>query len=138
MLSACGSAVGVGGGGMGENLASTQIKTSSTSAVRSAVLDVFGADGFTMTSQTSESVSFTKAGGRSADAAWGDLMNPNPVMVNPTVRWRASGTGKVWVGCQVEISQQSTVFGEKTKQPLLMGKSAYSGMLRKVKKRVEG
>lgn len=138
VLSGCGAAVGVGSGGGGNNLASTQVNTSSTSAVRRAVIDVFGADGFVVTSQTTESATFTKRGGRSADITWGDLMNPNPVMINPTVTWRPSGATKVWVGCNVEISQASTVFGESTKKPLLMGKGAYNGMLRRVRKRVEG
>lgn len=41
------------------------------------------------------------------------------------------------VTCQVEITQQSTVFGEDVRQPVLMGKAAYNSMLRDVKRRVE-
>ena len=137
LVSGCGAAVGVGGGGA-DNLASTKVKTSSTDAVRSAVMSVFKAEGFAVLSQSSRSITFSKAGGRSADIMWTTINNPNPVMIRPTVSWRPEGAGEVWVGCEVEIAQQDTSFGETVRQPMLVGKSAYNDLLRKVKQRVEG
>ena len=136
VVSACGGAVGVGEGRV-DNLASTSVKTNSSGAVRQAVLDVFQEQGFSMLSQGSQSITFTKPGGRSADLAWSTTANPNPVMIRPTVRWRAAGSGEMLVSCQVEVAQQSTVYGETVRQPLMMGKSAYNGMLKDVKRRVE-
>jgi hypothetical protein len=137
VLSACGAAVGVGGGGGADNLASTRVKTDSSSAVREAVLDVFRNEGFNVLSQASQSVTFSKRGGRSAEIAWTTTGNPNPVMIRPTVRWGSGGTGSMHVTCQVEVAQISTAYGETVRQPLLVGKSAYNGMLRDVKRRVE-
>lgn len=134
-LSGCGAAVGVGSGV--DNLASTNVKTGSTDAVRKAVLDVFGAEGFQVRSQTPQSITFTKRGGRSADIAWKTIGNSNPVMIRPTVTWRPNGTSEVWVGCQVQVAQASSVFGETVREPLAAGKSAYNGLLRKVKKQAE-
>lgn len=128
--------MGVGGGGV-DNLASTRVKTNSSAVVQQAVLAVFRAQGFNVLSQGSQSITFSKPGGRSAEIAWTTTANPNPVMIRPIVRWQASGDGEMLVTCQVEIAQESTVFGETVRQPLLMGKSAYNGMLRDVKRRVE-
>jgi hypothetical protein len=54
------------------------------------------------------------------------------------VRWRSTGSSEFTVTCQVEVAQQSTVDGEIVREPMMMGKSAYNGMLRDVKQRVEG
>ena len=128
--------MGVGGGGV-DNLASTRVKTSSSSAVNEAVLAVFQEQGFKVLSQGAQSVTFSKPGGRSADLAWSTINNPNPVMIRPTVRWQGAGPAEMTVTCQVEITQQSTVFGEDVRQPYLMGKAAYNGMLSDVRRRVE-
>ena len=128
--------MGVGGGGV-DNLASTRVKTNSSAVVQQAVLAVFRAQGFNVLSQGSQSITFSKPGGRSAEIAWTTTANPNPVMIRPIVRWQVSGDGEMLVTCQVEIAQESTVFGETVRQPLLMGKSAYNGLLRDVKRRVE-
>ncbi|MFK7849546.1 MAG: hypothetical protein AB8D78_01095 [Akkermansiaceae bacterium] len=136
IFSSCGASVGIGSGGV-ENLASTRVKTNSSSAVERAVLDVFQDQGFSVISKGSQSVSFSKRGGRSADIAWSTMNNPNPVMIRPTVGWRASSEGEMLVTCQVEVAQQSTVYGETVRQPLMVGKAAYNGMLKDVKRRVE-
>lgn len=136
LVSGCGAAVGVGDSGV-DDLASVRIKTSSTGSVRSAVMGVFKGEGFSVLSQSERSVTFTKAGGRSADIMWTTINNPNPVMIRPTVSWRPEGAGVVWVGCQVEVAQQDTSFGETVRQPMLVGKSAYNDLLRKVKQQVE-
>lgn len=136
ILAGCGAAVGVGNGGV-ENLATTKIRTGSEAAVRSAVLEVFKSQGFRVLSEGSQSITFSKRGGRSADIAWSTMANPNPVMIRPTVSWRKAGSGEVFVSCQVEIAQLSTVYGETVRQPMVAGKSAYNGMLRDVKRRVE-
>jgi hypothetical protein len=83
-------------------------------------------------------ITFQKRGGRSAEIAWTTIDNPNPVMIRPTVRWRSTGSSEYTVTCQVEVAQQSTVDGEIVREPMMMGKSAYNGMLREVKQRVEG
>ena len=137
VLSACGAAVGVGDGAAG-SMTSVSVNTSSTKAVRQAVIEVFGEQGFKVRNEATQSITFTKAGGPSADLAWGTLGNSNPVMIRPTVTWRSSGAQTVWVGCQVEVAQQSTVFGETVRQPLAVGKAAYRSMLGQVKKRAEG
>ena len=137
VLSGCGAAVGVGGGGV-DNLASTRIRTDSSEAIRQAVLVVFKADEFVVHSQGPETITFSKRGGRSADIAWTTIGNPNPVMIRPTIRWRRTGNSEFTVTCRVEVVQQSTVRGEIVRQPMMMGKSAYSRMLRDVRRRVEG
>lgn len=135
-LSACGAAVGVGGGGV-DNLASTKVKTASSDGVRRAVLAAFQADGFSVLSQSPGLITFQKQGGRSAEIAWTTIDNPNPVMIRPTVRWRSTGSSEFTVTCQVEISQLSTVSGETVREPMMMGKSAYNSLLRDVKARAE-
>lgn len=136
LLSACGSAVGVGSNSV-DNLASTRVKTSSNTEVQRAVEAVFRDEGFAVTSRGSGSMSFSKAGGRSADITWKTIGNDNPVMIEPTVSWRPDGPGMMWIGCQVDVVQESNTFGDTVRKPVLMGKSAYHGMLRKVKSRVE-
>lgn len=136
LLSACGAAVGVGGD-RATYLATTRIRTDSEAAVRQAVEEVFRADGFAVDSRTGRSISFSKVGGRSAEIAWTTVGNPNPVMIRPTVSWRPDGPGAVWVGVRVEITQQSTAFGETVRRPIMTGRSAYSGLLRQVRVRVE-
>ena len=135
ILSSCGAAVGVGSSGV-DSLASTRIRTTSSSAVNRAVLEVFKGQGFEVYSKSSQSITFSKAGGRSADIAWSTTANPNPVMIRPTVSWSSSG-GVTLVTCEVEVAQQSTVFGETVRQPLLVGKSAYNRLLGDVKGKVE-
>jgi hypothetical protein len=137
VLAGCGAAVGVGGGGV-DNLASTRIRTDSPEAIRRAVLAVFKAEEFTVLSEGPDTITFSKRGGRSAEIAWTTISNPNPVMIRPTVRWRRTGSGEFTVTCRVEVVQQSTVSGEIVRQPILMGSSAYSRMLREVRRQVEG
>ena len=136
LIAACGSAVGVGGSGA-DNLASTRVKTNSSTAVQRAVIDVFQRQGFDVLSRGNQSVEFSKRGGRSAEIAWTTTANPNPVMIRPTVRWRAGHPGEMYLTCQVEVAQESTVYGETVRKPLLVGKAAYNGMLKDVKRQVE-
>lgn len=136
LFSGCGAAVGVGGGGV-DNLASTRIRTDSSDAIRQSVLDVFKADQFSVQSQGSESITFIKRGGRSAEIAWTTVGNPNPVMIRPTVQWRQTGKSEFTVTCRVEVVQQSTVRGEIVREPMMMGSSAYGRMLRQVRRQVE-
>lgn len=133
---ACGGAVGVGGGAV-DNLASTRVRTDSSEAVKKAVLTVFQQQGFKVHSQSPQSITFIKAGGRSADIAWSTINNPNPVMIRPTVAWRRTGDSEMFLTCRVEVVQRSTSFGETVRQPIMVGKSSYSRMLRDVRRRVE-
>jgi hypothetical protein len=136
VLSGCGAAVGAGNGGV-DNLATTRIRTDSPDAIRRAVIDVFKADEFTVHSQSADSITFSKRGGRTAEIAWTTIGNPNPVMIRPTVRWRQTGPSQFTVSCRVEVVQQSTVRGEIIRQPMMMGSSAYNRMLRQVRRQVE-
>lgn len=136
LVAGCGPAVGVGGRGAND-LASTRIRTTSTGAVRSAVLEVFKEEGFTVVSRSSQSITFTIPGGRRAEIMWSTINNPNPVMIRATVTWRPDGPGWVWVGCQVQVTQENTAFGETVRQPRLVGMSAYNELLRRVRRRVE-
>lgn len=137
LLSGCGAAVGGGGPGV-DNLASTRIRTDSSGAIRKSVLAVFEARGFSVHSEGPESITFNKLGGRTAEIAWTTIGNPNPVMIRPTVRWRRTGNSEFTVTCRVEVVQQSTVRGEIIREPMIMGKSTYSRMLRDVRRQVEG
>ena len=83
------------------------------------------------------SATFSKVGGPSADATWSTIGNPNPVMIRPYVAWRASSATEMFVTCDVEVAQESTVFGENTRQPTWLGSSAYNSLLKDVKRRVE-
>jgi hypothetical protein len=136
VLSGCGAAVGVGGGGV-DSLASTRIRTDSPDAIRRAVLVVFKAEEFSVHSQAPDSITFSKRGGRTAEIAWTTISNPNPVMIRPTVRWRQTGSSQFTVTCRVEVVQQSTVSGEIVRQPMVMGSSAYNRMLREVRRQAE-
>lgn len=136
VLSGCGAAVGVGGGGV-DSLASTKMRTDSPDAIRLAVRSVFEADEFSLLSQGPDSITFTKRGGRSAEIAWTTIGNPNPVMIRPTVRWRKSGGSEFTVTCRVEVAQLSTVSGEIVREPMVVGSSAYGRMLRDAKRKVE-
>jgi hypothetical protein len=137
LITGCGAAVGGGGPGV-DNLASTRIRTDSSEAIRRTVLVVFEAQGFSVHSEGPESITFNKLGGRTAEIAWTTIGNPNPVMIRPTVRWRRTGNAEFTVTCRVEVVQQSTVRGEIIREPMLMGKSTYSRMLRDVRRQVEG
>ena len=136
LLSACGASVGVGNNGV-DHLASTHVRTSSSSAVNRAVSKVFQNDGFAIISRSDRSITFSKVGGRSADITWKTIGNDNPVLIQPTVTWRPEGAGQMWVACSVKVVQQSDSFGSTVRQPILAGKSAYNGLLRKVKQQVE-
>lgn len=136
LLSACGASVGVGNNSM-DHLASARIRTTSSTAINSAVSHVFQSDGFAIISRTDRSITFSKLGGRSADIAWKTIGNANPVRIQPTVTWRPDGTGITWVGCTVHVVQQSDTFGNTVRQPILAGKAAYASLLNQVKQEVE-
>lgn len=136
LIAGCRSSMGVSGD-RSNDLASTRIQTSSTSTVRAAVLSVFKEEGFTVVSESKQSITFTIQGGRRADLMWSTINNPNPVMIQPTVRWRSIGSGEMLVECRVEVTQKNTAFGKTTRQPVLTGKNAYNNLLRRVRQRVE-
>ena len=136
LLTACGASVGVGSNGV-DHLASTRIRTTSSTAVNQAVSKVFQNDGFAIISRTDRSITFSKVGGRSADIAWKTIGNDNPVLIQPTVTWRPEGAGMTWLGCSVNVVQQSDAFGNTVRKPIFAGKAAYNGLLDKVKRQVE-
>jgi hypothetical protein len=135
-VAGCGQSMGVSGG-RSSDLASTRIRTTSSNSVRAAVLAVFKEEGFTVVSESKQSITFSIAGGRRADIMWSTINNPNPVMIQPTVRWRNIGPGEILVECSVEVTQRMTAFGETSRKPMLAGKAAYNNMLRRVRQRVE-
>lgn len=136
LVAGCEPSMGVSGG-RSNDLASTRIRTSSASSVRSAVLSVFKEEGFTVVSESKQSITFTIQGGRRADIMWTTINSPNPVMIQPTVTWRSSGPGEMLVECRAEVTQKNTAFGSATRQPMLAGKTAYNNLLRRVRQRVE-
>lgn len=136
LVAGCGQSMGVSGG-RSSNLASTRIRTTSSSSVRAAVLSVFKEEGFTVLSESKQSITFSIAGGRRADIMWSTINNPNLVMIQPTVTWRNIGPGEILVECSVEVTQRMTAFGETSRKPMLAGKTAYNKMLRRVRQRVE-
>lgn len=136
LVAGCGQSMGVSGG-RSNDLASTRIRTTSSSAVRAAVLSVFKEEGFAVVSESRQSITFSIEGGRRADIMWSSINNPNPVMIQPTVTWRNIGPGEILVECRVEVTQRMTAFGETSRRPMLAGKTAYNNMLRRVRQRVE-
>ncbi|MCH7224831.1 hypothetical protein [Haloferula sp. A504] len=136
LLAGCGGAVGVGGPGS-DSLAKVTVKQASPASIRPATVAVFREQGFSVRSETSSSVTFEKVGGRQAEIAWKTVGNPNPVIIRPTVSWSPMGADQVRLMCDVEIAQESTVYGETVRQPMLAGKSSYSGLLKEIKRRVE-
>lgn len=136
LLAACGAAVGVGGPGH-DSLAKVTVHRATPASIRSVTIAVFREQGFSVMSQAANSIRFEKEGGRSAEIAWKTVGNSNPVMIRPTVSWSPTGTDQLCLMCDVEVAQESTVYGETTRQPMLMGKSAYSGLLEEIKRRVE-
>lgn len=134
LLVSCGSSVGVGGSG---SLASVTVENSSVARVRAATLGVFTEEGFDKRSETPAAIEFEKDGGRSAEIAWKTVGNSNPVMIRPTVRWSDAGAGTLLLRCEVEVAQQSTVYGETLREPAWVGKGAYQNLLKEVKRRAE-
>lgn len=135
LLTSCGSAVGLGSDTSG-NYASTKIKSSNQSLIRSSTVAVFQEAGFTAARSPGSTLFFEKVGSRSAQIAWGDNFNDNPVIISPEVQITPRGAETVLV-CNVYMVQQSTVYGENAKQPHLVGKSGYERLLSKIRKRVE-
>ncbi len=135
LLNSCGSAVGLGNDTAG-NYASTRIKSSNLSLIRSTTSAVFREAGFSSSGGTSSALFFQKMGSRSAQIAWGNNLNDNPVMIEPEVQISPRGPETLLV-CNVYIVQQSTVYGDNVKQPHLVGKSGYERMLSQIRKRVE-
>lgn len=135
LLVSCGSTVGLGSETSG-NYASTQIKSSNLSLIRSTTTAVFRENGFDSSGGTSSALFFRKTGSRSAQIAWGSNLNDNPVMIEPEVKISPRGAETLLV-CNVFMVQQSTVYGENVKQPHLVGKSGYERLLSDIRKRVE-
>ena len=135
MLSSCGSAVGLGSETSG-NYASTRVKSSNLSLIRSTTTAVFSEQGFSARGGKGSTLYFQKEGSRSAQITWGDNFNANPVMIEPEVQISPRGAETLLL-CNVYFVQQSTVYGENVKQPHLVGKAGYERMLSTIRKRVE-
>jgi hypothetical protein len=134
-LNSC-STVGLGSAGAGQ-YAGTTINSSNLPLIRKTTVDVFAENGFRLDGSADYgTIRFVKAGSRSAQIAWGNNLNDNPVMIRPEVQIDALGP-KTQLICNVYMTQQSTVFGEDTKQPHLAGKAGYSSILSSIRSRVE-
>ncbi|MEM1084232.1 MAG: hypothetical protein AAGI48_08920 [Verrucomicrobiota bacterium] len=135
VLSAC-STVGLGPSGAGQ-YAGTTVKSSNQSLIRNTTVAVFAENGFRLDgSPDYGTIRFVKPGTRSAQIAWGDNLNDNPVMVRPEVQVIQQGTQTQLI-CDVYMTQQSTVYGENSKRPHLTGKAGYNSILSTIRKRVE-
>lgn len=132
-LTSCGATVA----GEAPPLASAKVSTHSSAAIEKAVLWAFREKGFRVSSRGPQTIGFVKSGGRGAEWAWSTIDNPNPVTIHPTVSWQRTGDGEFRVVCQVDIAQQSTAFGETTRQPQILGKLTYYRLLQEVKQDVE-
>jgi len=135
LLTSCGSAVGLGSETSG-NYASTRVKSSDLSLIRSTTTAVFNESGFSSRGGAGSTLYFQKVGSRSAQITWGDNLNGNPVMIEPEVQISPRGAETLLL-CNVYFVQQSTVYGENVKQPHLVGKSGYERMLSTIRKRVQ-
>lgn len=134
-LSSC-STVGLGPSGAGE-YAGTTINSSNQALIRKTTVNVFAENGFRLDGSADYgTIRFVKPGTRSAQIAWGDNFNDNPVMVRPEVQINPLGA-KTQLICDVYMTQQSTVYGENSKRPHLTGKAGYSSILSTIRKRVE-
>lgn len=130
------STVGLGPSGAGE-YAGTTINSSNLPLIRQTTVAVFAEKGFRLDGSADYgTIRFVKTGSRSAQAAWGSNLNDNPVMIRPEVQINPLGS-KTQLICNVYMTQQSTVFGEDSKKPHLMGKAGYSSMLTSIRSRVE-
>ena len=136
LLTSCGTTAGVGP--TSGNFAATTIKNTNRAAVDRAVVDVFTGDGFRLVSRTSDSFTFQKWGGKSTQIVYGDWFSDG-VVVSPEVNVASIGSGAYRVGCNVTMMEED-VFGELEQKwkPVLIGKSAYKGLLRQVRDRAQG
>ena len=136
LLTGCGTTAGVGP--TSSNFASTTIKNTSRAAVDQAVIEVFTGDGFQLISKNSDGFTFRKWGGKSTQIVYGDWFSDG-VAVTPTVTVAPAGSGTFKVGCNVTMMEED-VFGELEEKwnPVLIGKSAYNGLLRQVRDRAQG
>jgi hypothetical protein len=134
-LSSC-SNVGLGPTGAGE-YAGTTINSSNLKLIRQTTVAVFAEKGFYLDGSADYgTIRFAKTGSASAQAAWGNNLNNNPVMVRPEVQIQALGP-KTQLICNVYMTQESDVFGEDSKKPHLMGKAGYSSIMSTIRSRVE-
>ncbi|MGB6223729.1 hypothetical protein [Haloferula sp.] len=135
LISSC-STVGLGPSGAGE-YAGTTIASSNLPLIRQTTVAVFSEKGFRLDGPADYgTIRFVKQGSRSAQLAWGNNLNNNPVMVRPEVQIDPLGQ-KTRLICNVYMTQQSDVFGEDSKKPHLAGKAGYSSIMSTIRSRVE-
>ncbi len=136
LLTGCGTTAGVGP--TSGSFASTTIKNTNRAAVDQAVIDVFTGDGFQLISKNSDGFTFRKWGGKSTQIVYGDWFTDG-VAVSPKVSVTPIGPDTYKVGCNVTMMEED-VFGELEEKwnPVLIGKSAYNGLLRQVRDRAQG
>ena len=135
LLVGCGTTAGVGP--TSGSFASTTIKNTNRTAVDQAVTNVFTGDGFQLISKTSDGFTFRKQGGKSTQIVYGDWFTDG-VAVSPKVSVTPAGPATYKVGCNVTMMEEN-VFGELEEKwnPVLIGKSAYNGLLRQVRDRAQ-
>ena len=136
LLTGCGSTVGVGGGS--GSLASTTIKNSSRNSVNEAVKATFREEGFTLIHEGSNSFKFRKWGGRSTEIIYGTWFTDG-VAIEPEVLVFDKGSGTFSVHCDVYMREhQGREVLDANYRLKASGKAAYSGLMRKIRKRAEG
>jgi len=127
----------VGIGSTSNAFASTQINNSSRSSVESAIRSVFREDGFSLVSQSGNTLQFQKWGGRSTEVVYGTWFTDG-VAIEPEVEIVVLGDGNYAVLCDVYMREHGSSLMKANYRLLASGKLAYNGMLKKVKKRAEG
>ena len=89
-FNSCGSSVGLGNNS--DSLTSVEIKSTDLERARRVTRDVFTEEGFRETGTATNTIFFTKDGGRSAMLAWGGW-GDEAVMISPEVYVGRSAKG---------------------------------------------
>jgi hypothetical protein len=134
-FASCGrSAVGLGG--PPDSLTSIQVNSTDLARTQQVTRQVFAGEGFQEIDSSASTISFAKQGDRAARLAWGGW--GDEVMIKPEVSIRRAGSG-IRLDCDLFIATVSEAFGETSRRkPWRAGRSAYHGVLKEIKKRVEG
>ncbi len=136
VLSSCGASVGLGGtGATSDSLASVSVNSTDLAKAKRVTRQVFSEEGFRETGTSSNTILFTKVGGRSARLAWGGWYDE--VMINPEVLVMPGASG-IRIDCDLYITNYSEAFGESSaRKPWRAGRSAYRSVLKRIKKQIE-
>jgi hypothetical protein len=136
LLASCASTVGVGDSA--GSFVSTSVENSSHRKVHAAVKSVFREEGFSLLSEEPNEFHFRKWGGRSTEIIYGSWYTEG-VAIEPEVIIFDQGAGNYTVHCDVYMREHNgSELLDANWRLLSAGKSAYRGLMKKIKKRAEG